>query len=50
VPIPPDAPVINMLGISSLVLAVRSEYGAAMFAPQDVTLHRHCERSEAIQC
>jgi hypothetical protein len=51
VPIPPDAPVINMRGISSLVFAVRKEYGAAMFAPQDVRPRRHCEErcDEAIQ-
>jgi hypothetical protein len=40
-----------MRGISFLVFAVRNKYGAAMFAPQDVTLHRHCEErsDEAIQ-
>jgi len=43
VPIPPDAPVINIRGISSLIVAVRNEYGAVVFAPQDVTLRRHCE-------
>jgi hypothetical protein len=52
VPISPDAPVNNMRGIPSLILAVRNKYRAVAAMRQAITRnthHRHTPRKRGIQ-